>query len=57
VYAPNGRQVDSPFYAAKLLWFDKLARWINKTVTAETPAVIGGDFNVAPEDTSSRLME
>ncbi|HEU4501581.1 MAG TPA: exodeoxyribonuclease III [Nitrospira sp.] len=50
VYAPNGRLVGSPFYEAKLVWFDKLARWINKAVTRETPAVIGGDFNVAPED-------
>jgi len=50
VYAPNGREVDSPFYEAKLAWFDKLARWINKTVTPDTPAVIGGDFNVAPDD-------
>src|SRR5688572_2361807 len=27
VYAPNGRVVDSPFYRAKLGWFDRLARW------------------------------
>lgn len=50
IYAPNGRQVDSPFYEAKLVWFDKLARWINEAVTPDTPAVIGGDFNVAPDD-------
>src|SRR5262249_27712541 len=50
VYAPNGRLVDSPFYEAKLVWFDRLARWINKAVTPDTSAVIGGDFNVAPED-------
>jgi exodeoxyribonuclease III len=50
VYAPNGRLVDSPFYEAKLLWFDRLARWIGKAVAPTAPAVIGGDFNVAPED-------
>ena len=50
VYAPNGRLVDSPFYEAKLVWFDRLARWINETVTPDTLAVIGGDFNVAPDD-------
>lgn len=50
VYAPNGRLVGSPFYEAKLVWFDKLARWINEVVTPGTLAVIGGDFNVAPED-------
>jgi exodeoxyribonuclease-3 len=50
VYAPNGRLVGSPFYEAKLVWFDRLARWIHKAVTPDVPAVIGGDFNVAPED-------
>ena len=50
IYAPNGREVDSPFYHAKLLWFDKLARWMTHTNAAQTPCVIGGDFNVAPQD-------
>jgi exodeoxyribonuclease-3 len=50
IYAPNGRQVDSPFYEAKLRWFDKLARWIDQTIPPKASAVIGGDFNVAPDD-------
>jgi exodeoxyribonuclease-3 len=50
VYAPNGRLVGSPFYAAKLLWFDRLARWIDKNVAPGVPAVLGGDLNVAPAD-------
>ena len=50
VYAPNGREVDSPFYEAKLAWYDRLARWIGQTIGPETSAVIGGDFNVAPDD-------
>jgi exodeoxyribonuclease-3 len=50
VYAPNGRIVGSPFYAAKLEWFDRLARWLQESVDARTPAVIGGDMNVAPDD-------
>src|ERR1700741_4740121 len=28
VYAPNGRTLGSVFYAAKLVWFDRLARWL-----------------------------
>ena len=28
LYAPNGRVVGSPFYAGKLAWFERLARWI-----------------------------
>jgi exodeoxyribonuclease-3 len=49
LYAPNGRVVDSSFYEAKLAWFDQLARWLDAN-DANTPIVLGGDFNVAPED-------
>ena len=50
VYAPNRRQVDSPFYEAKLAWYGKLTRWIDQGISPNTAAVIGGDFNVAPDD-------
>jgi exodeoxyribonuclease-3 len=46
---PNGRAIDSRFYAAKLAWFDRLARWLEPR-PKEEPIVIGGDFNVAPTD-------
>jgi exodeoxyribonuclease-3 len=42
--------VGSPFYQAKLVWFDRLARWLQESVDARAPAVLGGDLNVAPED-------
>jgi exodeoxyribonuclease-3 len=29
---PNGRVVGSPFYEAKLAWFDRLARWLSETI-------------------------
>ena len=50
VYAPNGRTVGSPFYAAKLAWFERLARWLEEAADPEQPLVLGGDFNVAPDD-------
>jgi exodeoxyribonuclease III len=50
LYAPNGRVVDSPFYAGKLAWYERLARWIRETTTSKDALVIGGDFNVAPTD-------
>jgi exodeoxyribonuclease-3 len=50
VYAPNGRVVDSPWYAGKLRWFERLARWLAETQDPATPLVIGGDLNVAPTD-------
>ena len=50
IYAPNGRVVDSPWYAGKLRWFERLGRWLAETQDPRTPLVIGGDFNVAPTD-------
>ncbi len=50
IYAPNGRTVASPFYAAKLAWFEELQRWLAATQKPEGLLVIGGDFNVAPDD-------
>ena len=50
VYAPNGRVVGSPFYEAKLGWFDRLARWLAEAADAAAPLVLGGDLNVAPAD-------
>jgi exodeoxyribonuclease-3 len=50
IYAPNGRVVDSPFYHAKLGWYTRLAQWLERAADPAEPLVIGGDFNVAPED-------
>jgi exodeoxyribonuclease III len=50
LYAPNGRVVGSPFYQAKLLWFERLARWLAADCAPDQPLVVGGDLNVAPTD-------
>jgi exodeoxyribonuclease-3 len=50
IYAPNGRVVDSPWYAGKLRWFERLERWLGEVVDPAGPLVLGGDFNVAPTD-------
>jgi exodeoxyribonuclease-3 len=50
VYAPNGRVVDSPFYEAKLVWYERLARWLKDAMDPGQPLVLGGDMNVAPTD-------
>jgi exodeoxyribonuclease-3 len=50
IYAPNGRSVGSIFYQAKLAWFDRLTRWLGDSRDPGDSLVIGGDFNVAPED-------
>jgi exodeoxyribonuclease III len=50
IYAPNGRSIGSPFYAAKLAWYECLARWLAADANPDEPLVIGGDWNVAPTD-------
>ena len=50
LYAPNGRTVSSPFYEAKLAWYDRLSRWLPEAGEPAQPLVLGGDFNVAPTD-------
>ncbi|HEX2248818.1 MAG TPA: exodeoxyribonuclease III [Gemmatimonadales bacterium] len=50
LYAPNGRMVGSPFYQAKLAWYGRLARWLESAANPAEPLVLGGDFNLAPED-------
>lgn len=50
IYAPNGRTLNSPFYRAKLAWFERLARWLRETRSPDEALALGGDFNVAPTD-------
>ncbi|HUO46696.1 MAG TPA: exodeoxyribonuclease III, partial [Acidimicrobiia bacterium] len=50
LYAPNGRVVGSPFYEGKLLWFERLLRWLVETRSPDEPLVVGGDFNATPAD-------
>lgn len=50
VYVPNGREVASEFYERKLVWFDRLAEWVDSRFAPSDPLVVAGDFNVAPED-------
>jgi len=50
IYAPNGRMLDSPFYKAKLEWFNRLSRWLDETRKTSDSLLLGGDFNVAPTD-------
>jgi exodeoxyribonuclease-3 len=50
LYVPNGRTVSSPFYLAKLVWLDRLGRWLEASRRPDEALVLGGDFNVAPTD-------
>lgn len=49
-YAPNGREVGSPFYEGKLSWLERLHRWLMEDCSPEEPLVLAGDLNVTPTD-------
>ncbi|HXR27601.1 MAG TPA: exodeoxyribonuclease III [Candidatus Baltobacteraceae bacterium] len=50
LYAPNGRALDTPFYAAKLAWFERLLAWLQASASPDEPLVLAGDLNIAPAD-------
>jgi len=50
VYVPNGRALDSPHFAAKLEFMDRLHDLFDQLRRSSTPLLACGDFNVAPED-------
>lgn len=52
IYLPNGNpvDVDSEKYPYKLSWMDRLYDYITPLIENRIPFVIGGDFNVIPED-------
>lgn len=47
-YVPQGYEIDSPKYAYKLRWYDRLRRHFEKHLSPDKPAVWCGDMNVAP---------
>jgi exodeoxyribonuclease-3 len=50
IYLPNGNPVDSEKYPYKLKWMDRLYAHAKNLLKTEQPFVLGGDFNLIPED-------
>ena len=50
VYAPNGNPIGSDKFTYKLAWLDRLREKMIAWRDGEVPTIIGGDFNVIPED-------
>ena len=50
LYVPNGSEVGSEPFAYKLGWLVALRCWLEESHDPETPLVLTGDFNIAPED-------
>src|SRR6266496_1038248 len=50
VYIPNGQMVGSEKYAFKLDWLGRLRSFFDTHYDKDTPVLLCGDFNVAPEE-------
>jgi exodeoxyribonuclease-3 len=48
-YVPNGQAVGSEKFAYKLQWLERLGRHVGAACAGDSPAVLCGDLNVAPE--------
>jgi len=50
VYVPNGKSPSSPAFPGKLRFFGRLRDTIASETSPGSPAIVCGDFNVAPDD-------
>jgi exodeoxyribonuclease III len=50
IYAPNGNPIGSDKFLYKLAWMDRLRQQMQIWLKSEMPTLVGGDFNVIPED-------
>ncbi len=50
LYLPNGNPVGTEKFTYKLAWMDRLHRQMAVWIAAGEPVLLGGDFNVIPED-------
>jgi len=57
VYVPNGAGIDDSRYKIKLKFLDALRVHMNNLLKLDEIALIGGDFNVAPEEVDTYNVE
>lgn len=50
IYLPNGNPVGTEKFAYKLAWMDRLLERMSAWRKEDVPVLVGGDFNVIPED-------
>jgi exodeoxyribonuclease-3 len=50
IYLPNGNPPSSENFAYKLAWMDRLIKEMSFWRRKNVPVIVGGDFNVIPED-------
>jgi exodeoxyribonuclease-3 len=50
IYLPNGNPIGTEKFQYKLSWMDRLRTQMKRWLASDIPTVVGGDFNVIPED-------
>jgi exodeoxyribonuclease III len=50
IYLPNGNPVGSEKFTYKLAWMDRLHQEMSDWLKKDLPVLVGGDFNVIPEE-------
>lgn len=50
IYLPNGNPLGTEKFKYKIKWLERLFNRLNELKNARIPFLIGGDFNVIPED-------
>ncbi|MDP6786293.1 MAG: exodeoxyribonuclease III [Rhodospirillales bacterium] len=50
IYLPNGNPTDGPKYPYKLAWMERLYAHVRTLLATEDAFVLGGDYNVCPDD-------
>ena len=53
IYLPNGNPVDGPRLPYKLAWMDRLLAHAGDLLGSEESFVLGGDYNVIPQDSDA----
>ena len=50
IYLPNGNPINTEKFIYKIEWMTKLKQHVEKLLDNEESIILGGDFNVCPED-------
>ncbi len=57
LYLPNGNPAPGPKYDYKLAWMERMKARAAELLTLEEPVVLGGDYNVIPQDEDAATPE
>ncbi len=57
IYLPNGNPVDTEKFPYKLAWMDRLTDHARNLLALEEPLVLGGDYNIIPDDRDAHNPE